>query len=252
MMKKLMIIALVLVATTLQAQEYKVAKSSGRLELYVGRVTVEGYAGNEIVFTSKSGKSETDSRAAGLRSINSMGLDDNTGLGIHVDVKDNIIEVYQLKKMDAPDVKILVPKNVIVSFKHDSQYGGDAKFRNMENEIEISCQYNSIELENVTGPVTAKTLYGSIDAVFGNNVKGPISMVSVYSHIDITLPQTVKANLKMSTSYGELFMASEFPLEIVKKDGMQQWGDKVEGKLNGGGFALDLRSDYGKVYLRKK
>ncbi len=247
-----MMIALVLVAATLQAQEYKVAKSSGRLELYVGRVTVEGYAGNEIVFTSKSGKSETDSRAAGLRSVNGSGLEDNTGVGIHVAVKDNIIEVYQLKKLNHPDLKILVPKGIVVSFKHDSKYGGDAIFRNMENEIEISCQYNNIVLENITGPLTAKTLYGSIDAVFGNNVKGPISMVSVYSHIDITLPQTVKANLKMLTSYGELFMASGFPWEIVIKDGMQQWGDKVEGKLNGGGFALDLRSDYGKVYLRKK
>ncbi|MCE2733944.1 MAG: hypothetical protein LW821_11315 [Flammeovirgaceae bacterium] len=252
MMKKLMMIALVLVAATLQAQEYKVAKSSGRLELYVGKVTVEGYAGNEIVFTSKSGKSETDSRAAGLRSVNGSGLEDNTGVGIHVAVKDNIIEVYQLKKLNHPDLKILVPKGIVVSFKHDSKYGGDAIFRNMENEIEISCQYNNIVLENITGPLTAKTLYGSIDAVFGNNVKGPISMVSVYSHIDITLPQTVKANLKMLTSYGELFMASGFPWEIVIKDGMQQWGDKVEGKLNGGGFALDLRSDYGKVYLRKK
>ncbi len=247
-----MMIALVLVAATLQAQEYKVAKSSGRLELYVGKVTVEGYAGNEIVFTSKSGKSETDSRAAGLRSVNGSGLEDNTGVGIHVAVKDNIIEVYQLKKLNHPDLKILVPKGIVVSFKHDSKYGGDAIFRNMENEIEISCQYNNIVLENITGPLTAKTLYGSIDAVFGNNVKGPISMVSVYSHIDITLPQTVKANLKMLTSYGELFMASGFPWEIVIKDGMQQWGDKVEGKLNGGGFALDLRSDYGKVYLRKK
>jgi hypothetical protein len=252
MMKKLMMIALVLTTYTLQAQEYKVAKSSGRLELYVGRVTVEGYTGNEIVFSSKVGKIESDSRATGLRSINGSGLDDNTGVGIHVAVKDNIIEVYQLKKLNHPDLKILVPKGVIVSFKHESQYGGDAIFKNIENEIEISCQYNDIILENVTGPITAKTLYGSIDAVFGNNVKGPISMVSVYSHIDITLPQNVKANLKMTTSYGELFMSSEFPFEIVIKDGMQQWGDKVEGKLNGGGFALDLRSDYGKVYFRKK
>ena len=36
-----------------QAQEYKIAKSSGRLELNLGRVMVEGHSGNEIIFTSE-------------------------------------------------------------------------------------------------------------------------------------------------------------------------------------------------------
>lgn len=31
-----------------------------------------------------------------------------------------------------------------------------------------------------------------------------------------------------------------------------QLARKVNGKINGGGMGIDIRSDYGKVYLRKK
>lgn len=253
-MKKVIVIIGIMIAAicAVSAQEFKVAKSTGRLELYLGKVTVEGHSGNEIIFSSKYHDKDEDDRAKGLRAVNSLGLEDNTGLGINVADKGSVIEVRQLKKMNAPEIKILVPKGLIVYFNHDSQYGGDATFKNMENEIEISAQYNSIELENVTGPLTVKSVYGSVDASFTNSVKGPLSIVSIYGHVDVSLPQATKANLKMTTSYGEIFMSSDFNLEITKKDGMMSWGDKVDGKLNGGGFAMDLRADYGKIYLRKK
>jgi len=252
MKKILLAVAISLIGSSVFAQEFKIAKSSGRLELNIGRVTVEGHNGNEIIFSSKDHREGKDERAQGLRAINSLGLEDNTGLGINVADKGNVIEVNQLKKMNAPDVKILVPKGIIVSFNHESQYGGTAVFRNMENEIEVSANYNSIELENITGPVTAKTVYGHIEAEFSQNVKGPISIVSIYGYVDVTLPVATKANLKLSTSYGEILVAPEFKIEIDKQGDMVRYSDRVNGKINGGGMNIDLRSDYSKIYLRKK
>jgi hypothetical protein len=241
-----------LIASVVTAQEFKVARSSGKLKLNLGRVTVEGHSGNEIIFSSKDHDKEEDARAKGLRAINSLGLEDNTGLGINVTEKDGVVEVNQLKKMNSPDVKILVPKGVIVSFEHESQYGGKAVFKNMENEIEVSANYNSVELENVTGPLTVKSIYGGVDAVFNQNIKGPISIVSIYGHVDVALPVTTKANLKLSTSYGEIFVAPDFKIEIEKQGDMLRYSDRVNGKINGGGMNIDFRSDYGKIYLRKK
>jgi hypothetical protein len=243
---------MLLVVSTADAQQYKVAKNSGRLEIHLGRVTVEGHNGNEIIFTSKDGEQDKDERAEGLRSINSLGLDDNTGLGINVTVKGDVVEVNQLKKMNAPDVKILVPKAVIVFFEHESQYGGDVVFSNLENEIEVSVQYNSVQLENVTGPLTVKSIYGGVDATFGATMKGPISIVSVYGHVDVTMPESTKANLKMSTSYGEILVSPEFKIDIDKTGTMVNYSDKVSGKLNGGGISIDLTANYGKIYMRKK
>jgi hypothetical protein len=249
-------IVLVIVAMLLtgwaHAQEFKVAKNSGRLEINIGRVRVEGYNGNEIIFTSENGKHDKDERAQGLRAVNSMGLEDNTGLGINVTDKGNVIEVNQLKKTSSPDIKILVPKGVIISFTHQSQYGGKATFKNLTNEIEVAAQYNSIELENVTGPLTVKTIYGHVEADFDTNIKDPISIVSIYGYVDVTLPAATKANLRLETNYGEIFVAPEFKIEVETKNGFREYSDRVSGKINGGGINIDLTCNYGKVYLRKK
>ena len=250
---RLIIAALIIfIAAKANGQDFKVAKNTGRLEIHLGKVTVEGHSGNEIIFSSTDGRESKDKRAEGLRTINSLGLEDNTGLGINVTVKGDVVEVYQLKKTSAPDIKILVPKGIIVSFEHETQYGGDARFKNIENEIEVSAQYNSIELENATGPVTIKTIYGGVDATFGAVIKDPISIVSVYGHVDVTLPEATKANVKLSTSYGEILVAPEFKIDIDRQGSMVNYSDKVSGKINGGGINVDLSANYGKVYLRKK
>jgi hypothetical protein len=187
-----------------------------------------------------------------LRTVNSLGLEDNTGLGVNVTTKGDVVEVYQLKKTSSPDIIIKVPKGVIVSYEHESQYGGDAVFKNIENEIEVSAQYNSVQLENVTGPLTVKTIYGGVDATFGMVIKDPVSIVSVYGHVDVSLPEATKANLKLSTSYGEILVAPEFKIDVDRTGPMVNYSDKVSGKINGGGINVDLSANYGKIYLRKK
>ncbi len=252
----LTLLALALSVHLVNGQEYKITKSSGRLEIHIGSVTVEGTSGNEIIFTSRDGDHEKDDRAKGLVAINGSGLEDNTGLGINVTNKGDAVVVSQLKKMKSPDIKILVPKGVIIAYEYVSQYGSEAKFKNLENELEIATTYNGVELENITGPVTVKTIYSPIAATFASNVKGPISLISIYSEVDVTLPATLKADLSMKTSYGEMFVAPEFKIEIdrtTNKDEMVNMSaNKVLGKINGGGLKLDLRSDYSKIYLRKK
>jgi len=234
--------------SAVHAQEYKVAKSTGRLEIHLGKVSVEGYNGNEIIFSSLDGRDDKDERANGLQSITASGLTDNTGgLGINVSEKGDVVTVSQLRKTNSPDIRIQVPKGVIVAFEHSSQYGGDARFRNMENEIEVSAQYNSVELENITGPLTVKAIYGHVEASFGPNVKGPISIVSIYGYVDVSLPVATKANLSLDTSYGEIFVHPDFKIEMTGRG-----GDRVAGKINGGGMTIDLSCNYGKVYLRKK
>lgn len=246
------IVAFLFLPLVVDAQEFRMAKTSGRLELNVGRVTVEGHDGNEIIFSSENRKASRDERAEGLRAINGLGLDDNTGLGIHVSDKGNVVEVHQLKNTHSPDLKVRVPRGMIVAFHHESQYGGKARFVNLTNEIEVSAQYNSVELENVTGPLTVETTYGHVTADFNSSIKDPVSIVSIYGYIDVTLPQASKANLKMSTSYGDIFVAPEFNLQMTAKDGMMVYSDRITGTLNGGGVNIDLNCNYGKIYLRKK
>lgn len=254
MKRNILIITLALTTIGVYAQEYKLAKSSGKLEVKeVNNVIIEGYNGNEIVFSSLDGSREKDRRADGLRAVSNMGLEDNTGIGLAVLDKGATYQVYQLKKMDGPRVKIMVPKGVSIYYSHSSPYGSDVKFKNVESEIEISTVHNGVHLENVSGPMNVKTVHGEIEADFSTNLKSPISITSAHGLVDITIPAATKATMSMSTSYGEIFVDPAFKLEIEPKSDWVKYGsNKVNGKINGGGLDFTLSSTHNNIYLRKK
>jgi hypothetical protein len=255
-MKKLIIAALVVItASAAQAQEYKIAKSTGRLELNdINNVTIEGYNGNEIVFSSLDNNRDRDDRAKGLRAVSANGVEDNTGIGLAVRENGTTYEVYQMKKMDGPRVKIMVPKGVTISYRHSSPHGDDVKLRNVEGEVEISTVHNSIRLDNVTGPITAKTAHGEIEVTFSENIKGPIYFASTHGLVDVALPAGVKANVTLNAgSHGEAFVDPNLKLEIPKSGEWVKYGsNKIEGKLNGGGIEISMGTSHGNLYLRKK
>lgn len=254
-MKKLMTFALAFIAAgAATAQEYKIAKSTGRLEINeVNNVTIEGYTGNEIVFSSLDRNREEDSRSKGLRAISSNGLEDNTGIGLAVRENGTTYEVYQLKKMDGPRVKIMVPKGVTISYRHTSPHGSDLKLRNVESEVEISTVHNSILLDNVTGPMNVRTAHGRIEVDFNENIKGPIYFSSTHGLVDVSLPAATKANVTLSAGHGEIFVDPNLKLEVPKSGDWTKYGSsKVDGKINGGGIDISLGTSHGNIYLRKK
>ncbi len=240
--------------TLTQAQEFKLAKTTGKLVINLSSVSVEGYNGTEIIFSTDKKDCDEDERAKGLRPISGSGYIDNTGLGISVTDKGTTIEVNQVSQQDA-EVKIKVPKGVAISYTFTKVNNArKAFFKNIESEVEISVQYNNIVLENITGPLTAKAVYGTIDAKFSDNIKGPISIVSIYGHVDVAIPATTKANLKLNTSYGEMLASSDLKIELEKSDNgdmVSYSNNHIKGKLNGGGTDISLKSDYSKIYLRK-
>lgn len=256
-MKRILTIILAcLIIPSVWAQDYKVAKSSGRLEIReVNHVTIEGHSGNEIIFSTKGGRADRDERAVGLRSVNRDGLEDNTGIGLSVQDKGDKIEVQQMKRMDGPDVLIKVPKGVVVSYQHSSPYGSEVEFKNVESEIEVSTLHNKVLLDNVSGPMTIKTVHGDIDASLSANVKTPVSIVSVHGHVDVALPAATKATVRMGTVYGEIFVDPAFKLEIDNggAGNLRKYSsDNITGKINGGGIELNLNSTHNNIYLRKK
>jgi hypothetical protein len=254
-MKKILVsLTLALTALTfVHAQEYKLAKSSGRLEIKeVNHVVIEGTTGNEIIFSSRDTDKTDDERAKGLRAVSALGLEDNSGIGLSVVDKGNVIVVQQLKKMDGPNITIKVPKGVTVAYMHNSPHGEEIEFKNFEGEIEVSTVHNGVVLTNVTGPMTVKTVHGDIDATLNPNMKNPVSIVSVHGHVDVAMAVTTKATLNLGTAYGEIFVDPDFKIEIERSEGMIKYSDNVNGKINGGGLDIKLSSTHNNVYLRKK
>lgn len=294
-MKKqlLVLISIMSIAISAAAQkEYKLAKTSGHLNLNIPGAIIEGYAGNEIIFSTPKSKVEVvDERAKGLKMISGSGFTDNTGLGLDVSEKGDEVNVNAVGKGSDMILTIKVPQNMKVSFNNTSNiYQSEVILKNLKNEIDVSASWNKIKLENNTGPMNIKTLQGSVDAVFSGEIKGPVSIVSVYGYVDVTLPGAVKADVELSTGYGKLYAAEGLKIAIDKnvdeksqnrptinfngtanltgvttirsgrdRDGLYiaDFGssgrsENIKGKINGGGAAIILKSTHKNVYLRDK
>lgn len=254
-MKKqfLLIMISVLWTSGLWAQEYKVSRSTGELNIQeVNNVKIEGYSGKEIIFTSSSISKDRDDRAKGLRAISSIGLEENTGLGLSVVENNGVVEVRQLRKMEGPDILIKVPQGISIKYLHTSPYGSDVDIKNVEGELNVSTVHSDVQLENVTGPLNVRTVHGDIEASFSAALSRPVSLTSTHGYVDVTMPVATKANLKLNTSWGEIFIDPDFKLEIDKSGNMIKYSDKLTAKINGGGPEIILSSTHDNVYLRKK
>ena len=232
-------------------KEFKYKKSSGKILIQAGNVSIEGYDGTEILFSSKILAEDADSKAEGLVMLSGNGVVDNTGLGLSVTEKNNQVEVIQVGKSNESLILIKVPNQIAISYNYNKQEwsNDDLFFKNIVSEVAVSRTYGNIKFENVSGPLMVNTVYGSIDAQFGKTVKGPISIVSVYGSIDVGVQKETGAAIDFKTEWGSIYAAKEFKFDLVKTP-EEKRGENIKGKLNGGGFDLILQSNYGKIYLR--
>lgn len=220
-MKKQLALLFSFVVITMSAsaqKEYKLAKSAGKINLNISGAIVEGYSGNEIIFsTAKSENDVVDERAKGLRVISGSGFADNTGMGIDVSEKGDEINVNPVRKGTRLGIiTIKVPQNIKIAFNNTNTNQEELILKNLKNEIEVSVSYNKIKLENNSGPMNIKTLYGSVDAIFSGEIKGPVSIVSVYGYVDVSMPASTKANVELGTSYGNLYAGEGFKIAVDK------------------------------------
>jgi len=233
-MKKQLALLFSFVVITMSAsaqKEYKLAKSAGKLNLNISGAIVEGYNGNEIIFsTAKSENDVVDERAKGLRVISGSGFADNTGMGIDVSEKDDEINVNPvLKGTRLGIITIKVPQNIKIAFNNTNTNQEELILKNLKNEIEVSVSYNKIKLENNSGPMNIKTLYGSVDAIFSGEIKGPVSIVSVYGYVDVSMPASTKANVELGTSYGNLYAGEGFKIAVDKTTTKKTESDSAFG-----------------------
>lgn len=301
-MKPQLILLFALFTLTLSAsaqKQYKLAKSNGKLNLNISGATVEGYDGNEIIFSLPENENEeVDERAKGLKAFNSSGFKDNSGLGYDIAVTGDDINVNPVSLTNQQKLSIKLPRNIRVSFiNNNNMYRDTLTLKNLKTEIDVSVKGNDIVLINNVGPMNIKTLHGSVDASFPADLKGPISIISVNGHVDVALPASVKANLDVVSNYGKIYAADGLKIALntvsnekksatgltsvktvvigknaqflsIKKTaatgesqgenttitGLEtgNYAELLNGKINGGGIDLILKSNHDNIYIREK
>ena len=236
------------------AQEYTIAAGSdSRLVINeLNDVTLEGYDGSEIVFTATGGDYRRPERAEGLKQISGLGLEDNTGIGLAVEQTGSDITVAQLTRRGGGAYRIRVPRNLSVSYQHSYPWGDGITIRDMSGELEIATTHKAVRMENVTGPMTVKTVHGEVLATFSDNVQGPVSIVSAHGVIDVSLPATLPANVELMADHGEMYTDLDIAMEETGGKLNKLSSSAVKGTINGGGdVTVELSNSHGNVYLRK-
>ncbi len=250
MRKSIFIIAALLVGTLAKGQTDYTKSLSGiewvKIESKTD-ITVKTHSSNELLI--KSGPEvRTPERAKGLKLIGEGGSD-NTNVGFSVVQDGNTLIVYNLRK--SMGAEIYLPKSQNLAVK--STWNGDIDIDGFSGEIEADAQLNgSVKITNVNGPVTANTLNGTLDVVFGTvKQDSPISLYSTNGAVDVSLPGNTAANLSLSTLNGNVY--TDFDIKASEKDGMKSLlGRNVNAAINGGGVKISMKSTNGNMYLRKK
>lgn len=239
---------------SLTAQEYSIDMNSGQLMIQeVNRVDIEGHSGSSIIISTEGYSKKEDKRADGLREINAMGYNDNTGIGLSAEKDGSTVYLNQISRSGGKRYTIKVPKGVSVNYEHSSWEGKTINIRNVEGEVEVSANYNQVKLENVTGPIAINTVYGGIDAVFGTlSSENDILLHSVYDDVDVTVATSAKAVFTLNTSFGRIYTDLKLEFERDKGKMRELTNKKIQGNLNGGGVNVKLKSTYKNIYLRSK
>ena len=257
-MKRFSILAIItlpflIYSTTILGQEYKVDLSSGKVKIReVNKVSIVGHDENSLVVSTRHHKNGEQERARGLKAINSLGLEDNSGLGLSVVKSGDEVEIRPILRNSDNRYTIYVPKNVAIFYEHSSHNGEDLRVKNVQSELDVTVKFNSVYLEDVSGPMTINTVHGKVEAAFSQvSQQNAISIVSAHGLIDVALPSDTKAKLRLKSRHGEIFSDMDIDYEVTSDLRKIGAGD-ITGSINGGGVDIHLSSNHSNIYLRTK
>jgi DUF4097 and DUF4098 domain-containing protein YvlB len=138
---------------------------------------------------------------------------------------------------------------------------GPIVVENVEGDIEVNNQNESVTLTNVAGSVVANAHNGRVKVVMTRvAAEKAMAFTSFNGHVDVTLPASAKANLKMRSDMGEIFTDFEVQVRPATAPQATRRGDggfrvdvnqSIQGSVNGGGPEFELRTYNGNIYLRK-
>lgn len=125
--------------------------------------------------------------------------------------------------------------------------GGNIKLIRCKGGAKIEASGGRIDLEN-DGPVTAKTLGGSINADISGQLQDDSMLEASGGDISVLLIPGIAVKLDARSIGGEV--ASELPVIKVVQDPSIEW--QLQGVVNGEGPLLTLRSVGGDIIVKSK
>ncbi|MEZ4903241.1 MAG: hypothetical protein R2822_16525 [Spirosomataceae bacterium] len=233
-----------------------------KIGIVTGSIKVVGYEGKEIIIDAvASDKKEqknsyTNDRGNGMKKIIT-----NAGFEITAKENNNQVSIGTDQVNREINFTIKVPKRF--SLKLSTVNNGDIWVENVEGNHEISNVNGHINMKNISGSVVANTINQDINVNFTEvSSSTPMAFTTINGAVDITFPANIKTNVKLKTDRGEVFSdfdvdVDKSPTKIIqsadKEKGMYKIkkDDWTQGKINGGGSEIMMKTMNGNIYIRK-
>lgn len=240
-------------------EEYKPEKSENKeskFDEFYGQnptTNITGWAQSDRDYPNRNWNSNED-RKKGMSVINPSGIKDNTGFDLAVNDNGTDIVIKAVSKNCCKNIKVKVPNTMNIKGNVNGAWNQKSIIiSNINGEIDLSTQYNKILLDNLTGPILAKSTFGNIEGSLSQPLKEPISILSAHGLIDIELQEAPKINVELNTPWGTTYISDKLNVELTDKSEQQGFKQaKIKGKINGGGPLISLSSNFGNIYLRTK
>jgi hypothetical protein len=203
-----------------------------------------------------NGNTNKDKENSGMKRL----LPAGNGMELSAEEKSNRVTIHSDSWKRAINLTIKVPQNG-GTFKISTVNNGDIEISNINGEMEVENINGHVRLTNISGSVVASTVNGNMVTVFKSvDPKAPMAFTTLNGKVDVTLPADAKANLKMKSDRGEVY--SDFDVAVdqtlpkvnrVAEKGLYKLNieDWVQGKINGGGPEMLMKTMNGNIYVRK-
>lgn len=205
-----------------------------------GRIDVEAGDGNTVeVKAERIAKATTDDAAQELL----------PRIKIEEDVKPDRIDVHtehlsgiMIGASIEVRYHVRAPKSARV---HVTNTNGIITLEGLAGDVEARTTNGGVRASNLTGALDASTTNGGVNADFAT-VEHDIKLTTTNGGVSIGLPDSAKANVVATCTNGGVSVSG------VKMEVTEQSRRRVEGKMNGGGVNIELRTTNGGVRIRSR
>ena len=137
---------------------------------------------------------------------------------------------------------VRAPKNAVINVTNTN---GQVTVNAMAGQVTAHTTNGGVRATNLAGGVDARSTNGGVSVDMASVGAGRISLETTNGGVTLALPEKAKASVSASCTNGGISVGSLDNFEVSEKSRRH-----LEGKLNGGGTAIDLQTTNGGIRLR--
>ena len=139
---------------------------------------------------------------------------------------------------------VRAPKSVVVNV---SNTNGQITLKSLSGRVTAHTTNGGVRGNALSGGVDATTTNGGVDVEFASVGADRISLSTTNGGVTIDLPPDAKADVLATCTNGGISVSPDVKMQVT-----EQSRRRFEGKMNGGGTPVDLRTTNGGIRIRSR